>query len=397
MWLDTDFPKLLGAELYRPTPTYISEMVVEPVIVHDFSKVPGQTVQLDRYSFFGSPGTKESRERTADQTIGTASSRNITKQKVNVTLREYTGPADPSDPDSPSTFKVSKENIMTGQRLLIDTGNLGVFHQSIGSLTLLDDYRRWRDRVFILELYKAYSQGKQSAERGGYYFPMDFSEADLNAAGGVGYTVNVAGQEDQGKFGVKNDLLKIVKDLRMRNTPTYQDGFYRCLCDPTFMMHMRQDKDFREIARYSGVGSVNPMQGYLQPNAINYLNTGVAYGGAGSIAGAPAMPTGFVFEGVRFFETTNMPDYYFNVSIEGAVGYTGTEAKLTQAAVGFFFGPQVVGLGVGGNNAQVLTNSNDDFSRFIILIWQLYAGWEILNMDFVSICHSFIYNTPNRT
>jgi hypothetical protein len=138
MWLDTDFPKLLGAELYRPTPTYISEMVVEPVIVHDFSKVPGQTVQLDRYSFFGSPGTKESRERTADQTIGTASSRNITKQKVNVTLREYTGPADPSDPDSPSTFKVAKENIMTGQRLLLDTGNLGVFHQSIGSLTLLD-------------------------------------------------------------------------------------------------------------------------------------------------------------------------------------------------------------------------------------------------------------------
>jgi len=28
---------------------------------------------------------------------------------------------------------------MTAQRLLIDTGNLGVFHQSIGSLTLLDD------------------------------------------------------------------------------------------------------------------------------------------------------------------------------------------------------------------------------------------------------------------
>jgi hypothetical protein len=107
--------------------------------------------------------------------------------------------------------------------------------------------------------------------------------------------------------------------------------------------------------------------------------------------------TGFVFEGVKFFETTNMPDYYFNVSIEGAVGFSGTTAKLTQAGVGFFFGPQVVGLGIGGNNAQVLTNSNDDFSRFIILIWQLYAGWEILNTDFVTIAHSFIYQTPNRT
>jgi hypothetical protein len=226
---------------------------------------------------------------------------------------------------------------------------------------------------------------------------MNLTESELDAATGPGYNVGIAGQEDQAKFGVKNDLLKIVKDLRMRNVPTYQDGFYRCLCDPSFMMHMRQDKDFREIARYPGTGLINPLQSYLHPTAINYLNTGPAYGGAGSVAGAPAMPSGFVFEGVRFFETTNMPDYYFNVSIEGAVGFVGNAAQLTQAAVGFFFGPQAIGLGVGGNNAQVLTNSNDDFSRFIILIWQLYAGWEILNMDFVTICHSFIYQTPNRT
>lgn len=50
------------------------------------AKMPGQTVQLDRYSYWGAPGSKESRERTPDQTIGTASSRNITKQKVLVTL-----------------------------------------------------------------------------------------------------------------------------------------------------------------------------------------------------------------------------------------------------------------------------------------------------------------------
>jgi len=50
--------------------------------------MPGQTVQLDRYSYWGAPGSKESRERTPDQTIGTASSRSITKQKVLVTLKE---------------------------------------------------------------------------------------------------------------------------------------------------------------------------------------------------------------------------------------------------------------------------------------------------------------------
>ena len=34
-WIDNDFPKLLGAELYRPHPAYIIEMAIEPVVVHD--------------------------------------------------------------------------------------------------------------------------------------------------------------------------------------------------------------------------------------------------------------------------------------------------------------------------------------------------------------------------
>lgn len=53
MFIDNDFPKLLGAELYRPHPAYIVEMAAEPVVVHDFTKQPGQTVQLDRYRFWG--------------------------------------------------------------------------------------------------------------------------------------------------------------------------------------------------------------------------------------------------------------------------------------------------------------------------------------------------------
>jgi hypothetical protein len=32
----------------------------------------------------------------------------------------------------------------------------------------------------------------------------------------------------------------------------------------------------------------------------------------------------------------------------------------------------------------VLINNNDDFSRFIILIWQLYAGFANLNKDFIT-------------
>ncbi len=374
MWIDNDFPKLLGAELYRPHPAYIIEMAVEPVVVHDFSKQPGQTVQLDRYRFWGAPGTKDSRERTADQTLGTASARNIVKDKVLVTLREYTGPADTKDVDQPSTFKVARETLITAQRLLLDTGNLNVFHQSIGSLTLLDDYRRWRDRVFADELMKGDDSSQASGSQGGYYYPGGLARGSLT------YTAATA------KFSVKTDLLEVVKDMRKRNVPTFADGYYRCICDPTAIMHLRQDDDFREIARYPGQGIINPMQPNQAPNANFYQGMGPAYGQAGFVAGQPVMPTGFLFEGVRWFESTNLPsaDQTATITAVAAGAATYTAAQLV------FFGPQAVGVGIGGNNAQILLNNNDDFSRFIIMIWSLFAGFEVLNKDFITVGYSFV-------
>ena len=375
MWIDNDFPKLLGAELYRPHPAYIIEMAVEPVVVHDFSKQPGQTVQLDRYRFWGKPGTKESRERTADQTLGTASARNIVKDKVLVTLREYTGPADTRDTAQPSTFKVARETLITAQRLLLDTGNLNVFHQSIGSLTLLDDYRRWRDRVFANELLKAEANGVADKEQGGYYLPGGKTKGDDYATG------------ESAKFDVTTDLLEVVKDMRKRNVPTFADGYYRCIVDPTAMMHLRQNSDFREIARYPGSGMINPMQPNAAPNANFFQGMGPGYGQAGFVAGQPVMPTGFLFEGVRWFESTNLPETTMNLEIAdaaaGAADYGASQL--------IFFGPQAVGVGIGGNNAQILLNNNDDFSRFIIMIWSLFAGFEVLNKDFITVGYSFVY------
>jgi hypothetical protein len=381
VFLDTDFPKILGAELYRPHPAYICEMAVEPVVVHDFTRQPGQTVQLDRYKFWGTPGTKDSRERIADQTIGTANSRNITKEKVLVVLKEYTGPADPGDPTQPSTFKIARETLVTAQRLLLDTGNLNMFHQSIGSLTLLDDYRRWRDRVFIDELAKAEANGVASTTQGGYYFPGGKTK---NSSGQIAYTTAQYTADIQ-QFSVRTDLLTVVKDMRKRNVPTFTDGLYRCICDPTFMMHLRRDPDFREIARYSG----NPGQGMYMGNPMMPNNSsfymGPQAGQAYFLAGEPVMPTGVQFEGVKFFESTNFPTKTIQASFTDAPSYSAQ-----QIAQGFFFGPQAVGVGIGGPNAQVLINNNDDFSRFIILIWQLYAGFEVLNKDFITTAYSFV-------
>jgi hypothetical protein len=381
VFIDNDFPKILGAELYRPHPAYIAEMAVEPVVVHDFTRQPGQTVQLDRYKFWGTPGTKDSRERIADQTIGTANSRNITKEKVLVVLKEYTGPADPGDPTQPSTFKIARETLITAQRLLLDTGNLNMFHQSIGSLTLLDDYRRWRDRVFIDELAKAEANGAAGTTQGGYYFAGGKTKMLLVKSP----TPPAEYSNEVQQFQVKTDLLTIVKDLRKRNVPTFADGLYRCICDPTFMMHLRRDADFREIARYAG----NPGQGMYMGNPMMPNNASFYMGpqaGQGYfLAGEPVMPTGVQFEGVKFFESTNFPTKTVQASFTDSPSYSAQEV-----AQGYFFGPQSIGVGIGGPNAQVLINNNDDFSRFIILIWQLYAGFEILNKDFVTTAYSFV-------
>jgi hypothetical protein len=192
-----------------------------------------------RYSFWGQSGTKEQREREAGETIGTANARAITKEKVLVTLKEYTGPSDPANPSAPSTFKIPKLTILRAQRMLWDMGVQG-FHQSIGSLNLLDDYRRWRDRVWINESLKSTN----------VYNPGGAADS---TAYGAGSTKNV-----QGKFDIKRDLLSVVERLRTRNVPTFEDGNYRCLASPRFMKHLRQDPDFREVARYPGFPGMQP-------------------------------------------------------------------------------------------------------------------------------------------
>jgi hypothetical protein len=249
-------------------------------------------------------------------------------------------------------------------------------------LTLLDDYRRWRDRVFANELLKAEAIGKSNEVQGGYYLPGGKAKGATGGTLGVTYDAG-----ESAKFDVTTDLLEVVKDMRKRNVPTFADGYYRCVADPTAMMHLRQNSDFREIARYPGQGMINPMNPIGGPSANYFMGMGPAYGQAGFVAGQPVMPTGFLFEGVRFFESTNLPEQVYNLVITDA----STSAADYDAAQLMFFGPQSVGVGIGGNNAQILLNNNDDFSRFIIMIWSLFAGFETLNRDFITIGYSFVY------
>ena len=364
-FVDNAFPFLLSAELYRPHPAYIAEMVIQPRVVWDASKQPGDTIQLDRYEFWGGSSlTKESRRRTFTETIGTANGRDIEKDIIYIHLQEYTGPARADDPTAPASFQIPLQKILFGQRVLWGMTSLAPgqdrvqqFHESIGSITLLDDYRRWRDRVFLNELLRTtnvYNPGGEIADGGVY--PASTSR-------------NVDGLIST------SDVQKIVEQLTTRNAPRFQDNTYHALVSPRFMRHLQNDSSFREVYRYPGLSHqlLGGMM-YGQSQAFGDANGQIMPGGA---------PMPIVYEGCSFFVTNNLPTGTVSIAFNN-----GSPAATT-AYLGLFFGAQTVGMAVGGDGARVLINQNDDFSRFLIAIWQLYAGWELLNEGFVTVARTY--------
>lgn len=382
MFIDNDFPGLLGAELYRPDAQFIAKMVCRPIVIHDFNKQAGETVQLDRYNYWNEEEsfTMEARERGETQTIGTLDSREIPKDKVIATLREFTGPnaSGAGAASQASTFKIPVSRIMKAQRALWQYG-VPAFHESIGSNTLFRDFRKWEDRCYIQRMLE--------------------SPNKYNPRGVVDGGTYAQGPE---QFSVVEDLLTVVEGLRMRHAPQFEDGNFACLASPRFMKHLRQDPDFRESARQVGFSQVQIAPGMpSQPVQIPFvMNPNVlTFGGGqinqtGVVGGMPVMPTGIVFEGVRFFETTNMPTERVQLNYT-AIKPTQNPANhqtgsfLRTAHLGIFFGMQAIGVAIGGAGPEILLNNNDDFGRFIIAIWRTFGDWKLLNENFVTVARSY--------
>jgi hypothetical protein len=127
------------------------------------------------------------------------------------------------------------------------------------------------------------------------------------------------------------------------------------------MKHLRQQNDFRQAFQYSG---------NIQPLLMGPGNMLGAMGPMGPLGMAPPI----VYEGVMFFESNNMPTQTVN-NIVGRLG--------------IFFGMQSVGVATGGMGPRILINQDDDFGRFIILIWQLYGDFQLLNGDFVTVARTY--------
>jgi hypothetical protein len=310
------------------------------------------------------------------QTIGVGSSRALTKDKIILYLNEFTGPSDPTNPNAPSTFSIPLVKIASAQRKLWDYGQRA-FHDSIGSSNLLDDFRRWEDRMYVNELLKSsYTYNPSEVADSGTY--------DLNDYG-----------NKPPRWTIEDSDL-IVTRMTERNAPKFEDGNYWCLCSPEFMRHLQRDPEFREIARYPGSILVNQMlppaeeQGIPQvnPAASAQYAQGLMAGQATDVNGMTTMPTGLAYRGVRYFVSNNLPKGSVTLTYTNNGSYTaGPTAR--NAELGIFFGPEAVAVGLGGAGPQIRLNNNDDFQRFVICIWHMFGDWQLADERFVSIGRSY--------
>ncbi len=99
--------------------------------------------------------------------------------------------------------------------------------------------------------------------------------------------------------------------------------------------------------------------------------------------------TGFIFEGIRFFESTNLPTASVTLTYTAAAAGITTGSASRTGYLGVFFGQQAIGEGVWGMGPEVALNENSDYKRFIIAIWKLHAGFVLLNNSFVTVGRSF--------
>lgn len=140
-----------------------------------------------------------------------------------------------------------------------------------------------------------------------------------------------------------DDLRAIKENLMTRNIPRWEDGLYYAVVSPRMERHLREDTDFQEGVRFGA------------PERLFRGEIGI-------------------WEGFRFFVSTNLP--------------TQTINSLT-AHMGYFFGPDAVGYGEGLLPLQVRRNKNDDYERFIYLIWLVYRGYALLDERFIEEARTF--------
>lgn len=404
-----DYPAILTMMAYRPAPNTVARWVCQPDFVQDTSLRPGEVYQMNRWGYLPDLNDQniENRTRTDQQIIGTGNTRTIPNEKITFLLREVTGPGsgDPTRPGDPGNFRFSVPAMKKQQELLWDAGHSNPllapqFHASVGSDTLLMDYRTTIDRFYIYSLLNTPNK----------WNPRGILDGGTYASGPPKITAA--------------DTDYILEWLYQNKCEPFEDGLYHWLMHPRQFNHLRQDdrflKQLQSSAPYA-IGMLMAMQqnafgcGLMPPannaaataslqsltgirDPLNQPNIGTFYPYLGQ-----AMPGiddrylegGYVFNQFRIFISNNIPTKQVSLTYTASTDPNEvTGAAFRTAHPGAAFGRHAVGEIFGGSPelgipVQILPNSNSDYGRFLIVIWQAFMDVKRLNDDFVIETRSY--------
>jgi hypothetical protein len=208
----------------------------------------------------------------------------------------------------------------------------------------------------------------------------------------------------------------VFERLRRAKTPTFPDGYYHALIDDRMLLHLQDDPRFQQVVQSSayysvpmslvedprlfGPGRMPPAQGAInymaQPNQLAFQGPGLGQVMPGM--DEAMMPSGLIFGGFRIFTTNNaftsrVQLTYTNVSNQQQALHP-TGSALRTAYMGWFFGANAIGEVFGGAPedgipVRIRKNLNDDYQRFLILIWQAFFGLGLLNPDFIVAARTY--------
>jgi len=393
---------VIGAELYRTHASYIARWVLQPRIVHDFQQAPGTRVRMKKFAYWNDNGSYnlDARSRNPQQVLGTGGARGLTEENIEISLKEMTGPSSGNiaNPSEPGVLKISTFDIITAQRDLYQMAQATQFHDSIGSNNLINDYQATEDGIYLnlaLSANPFTSTGGQMASdtRGGYLNPNGVANG-----GTYNTTTGIP------KIDIVRDVTKVVADMHQRMVPPFQSNYgdcYHALCTPGFLRHLRQDPEFRKVVQYPGypvqalqynnsptLPDMVPLIEWTQnPNQL--VRDGYLAGQTG-FGMTRVLPTGILFEGVRWFVTNNLSKIPVQLTTSGlsSYGYSdGTAVRNADYAI--IFGRDVIGEAVWGNGPTVRIKDETDYQRFLFAIWHKYAGYVVMHPNHVTVLRTF--------
>lgn len=350
-FLEGFVPAQMGAVLRAAMPTYVARAAIQPLFAWDFLAQRGKEVLVKRPNFWSRKGkTLANYTRQPTQTIGTDNNKPLSTTDVRLYLRELTGPSEDGT-NNPSSLRISKEDMLFARLNLYNSENLQVFHDSIGSNLLRDDWQSFEETVLLSELMKTTNK--------------------RNPGGAADNAVYATTADAQ--FQCVRDLLSIGSQMSTNNTPRFPDGYYHGLLSPTMWKHLLADSDFRETQRSIIASGRDPASISPLINGQQMMQT----------------PSGVMLSPEK--APVNYGDFMlWECQMLGDLAFTTTSSITTPATsnittqVGLFFGAGSIAEAMGGPGPSVLYNGTTDYGRIFNFIWQKY--WD---------CRYVLDDSPN--